>query len=90
MDREEIDLSRYLRDPEKRNDLFHTFKPWMLEAFREHILEGWSAGSFPGKYRINVDAWPDIVKGHSELKEMRDYYNKKKKRDSKFMGGRNE
>ena len=42
-------------------------EPWMIEAFRKHVDEGWSARTFPNRHKICQVAFHDWMQEVPEL-----------------------
>jgi hypothetical protein len=64
--------------------LHRNFEPWMIEAAKAHLAEGWSYGSFPGKHFVPIRAWEIWSKEIPELIELREEYCKRKIEDARF------
>ena len=60
-----------------RKHLVKNFHPSMIQLVREHVSEGYSYGSFAGKYNISPAKWLKWTKEIPDLEEIRTAYNKK-------------
>jgi len=50
------------------------YKPWMIDALKNHVKAGWSVSSFSGYYKINTVEFGKWLKEVPELKEINDNY----------------
>lgn len=61
------------------------FQPWMVQALKDHIKEGWSVSCFAGRYNINPSNWLDLLSNNQQLNEIRDNYNSMKVKSFPFF-----
>lgn len=61
----------------KHRKMIKEFAPWMVHAVREHVNQGYSYGSFGGRYCISQVLWNRWSKEVAELVEIRLRYNKR-------------
>ena len=54
--------------------LIREFKPWMIDALKSHIHQGYSARSFSGYYLIDNHLWGAWLKEVPELKSINEKY----------------
>lgn len=59
-------------------------EPWMIQALRKHINEGWSFMSFSGKYWIDSVKLHEWARTNEEVKKIRDDYNASKIHQKRF------
>lgn len=46
----------------------------LIALLKAHLNEGYSYGSFSGRYRIRVEYWQQMTKVHKELREINEKY----------------
>lgn len=69
-----------------RRTLHREYQPWMEAALKNHLKDGYSYGSFTGRYGIDVKLWVEWSKVVPELKEInKEYKHYLKKKRSKIM-----
>ena len=54
--------------------LHKEYQPWMAEALSKHLKDGYSFGSFTGRYWIDVKLWIQWSKAVPELREINKQY----------------
>lgn len=59
-----------------KKPLIRRFHPWMVEALKTHLEEGWSLSTFPVKHNIDKPSWGGIIKKSDELLDIRQQYMK--------------
>lgn len=56
--------------PKNKSDAVYSIE--LLELVRKHLLDGWSYGSFAGRYGITSHHWQVLTRENPELAYLRD------------------
>lgn len=61
------------------------YEPWILEALRAHIEQGWSFTSFAGKHKIPAEKLLKWAREIPELDAIRNEYNLNARKPRRFL-----